>query len=307
MMKIQEVTAEEYQRLFPSPQHVYNSVRFTELNAPKVRAVRRFCLNDGKPRLGLTVGERADGSLAAPFSAPFAGFDFNRVQSAEVMTEAAQTLRESLAGLRISLPPAPYSPEMNLRTQCALVSAGASVTLEWNHHLDLSPRIAYESLLESKSRNKLRQARRSGFSLLRVNDDPLRAYEVIRINRSERGYPLRMSADDVIMTTGGRNPVVKADFFVLTDGRSDVASAMVYRASEGIAQVIYWGNVEALASECAHPMNLLAERLYEYYSALGLHTLDIGPSSESGIPSTGLCDFKESVGCRLTPKPILTL
>ena len=51
-------------------------------------------------------------------------------------------------------------------------------------------------------------------------------------------------------------------------------------------------------------MNFLAFKLFEYYAEPKAF-LDIGPSTEKGIPNVGLCNFKESIGCNVTPKFVL--
>ena len=69
-----EVDAATYRRLFPRPAVVYNSVEFTSLVAPMVTEVKRVAIMaGGKARLGLTIGVRADGTMAAPLG-PFACF-----------------------------------------------------------------------------------------------------------------------------------------------------------------------------------------------------------------------------------------
>ena len=50
------------------------------------------------------------------------------------------------------------------------------------------------------------------------------------------------------------------------------------------------------------PMNYLAYRTYLYYSERGIRVLDIGPSTESGEPNYGLCNFKKSIGCSVSSK-----
>jgi hypothetical protein len=74
-----------------------------------------------------------------------------------------------------------------------------------------------------------------------------------------------------------------------------VAAAIVYRVSPQICQLIYWG--DAPGFESSRPMNMLALKMFELFKAMGVDYLDIGPSSEDGIPNAGLCAFKESVGC----------
>ena len=49
-------------------------------------------------------------------------------------------------------------------------------------------------------------------------------------------------------------------------------------------------------------MNYLSFSVFEYYKKLGIHIVDIGPSSEDSVPNHGLCEFKESIGCDIIPK-----
>ena len=53
-------------------------------------------------------------------------------------------------------------------------------------------------------------------------------------------------------------------------------------------------------------INFLAYQLIQYYTKKGIKILDIGISTEDGIPNYGLCDFKESIGCFLSSKIIFT-
>ena len=59
--------------------------------------------------------------------------------------------------------------------------------------------------------------------------------------------------------------------------------------------MVYWGDVEGAGE--FRPMNRLAVETAQWMRREGLRVLDIGPSSDEGEPSPGLCDFKESVGC----------
>lgn len=303
-MTLQEVSPKEYAELFPHPQHIFNSVPFGVLNSHKVSDIKWLCFFDGKPRLGLTVGKDSSGEWRAPFSAPFSGFDFNKVQSAETVVKAVELLKTGFRGLRLTLPPAFYSPDMNSRTFCALAGCGAKMTADWNYHIPLDG--DYLQSIGTDSRKKLKRARRSDFKVMDVSADPMRGYSVIAANRRQKGYTLRMSADDVLATTGGVDPVVKADFFVLTDGVRDAAAAMVYHVTHEIAQVVYWGDDENVDG-CDYPVNLLAAELVSIYKEKGFGILDIGPSSSVGIPSYGLCNFKDSVGCTVTVKPTFIL
>jgi len=49
-------------------------------------------------------------------------------------------------------------------------------------------------------------------------------------------------------------------------------------------------------------MNFLSYEVFKYYKENGIEVVDIGPSTEDSIPNHGLCEFKESIGCDLSPK-----
>ncbi|GHT22569.1 hypothetical protein AGMMS4957_12930 [Bacteroidia bacterium] len=44
-------------------------------------------------------------------------------------------------------------------------------------------------------------------------------------------------------------------------------------------------------------MNFLSYKVFEYYKGAGINIVDIGTSTEEGIPNFGLCEFKESIRC----------
>lgn len=301
-MEISELDGKAYGMIFSKSAVVYNSVAFTELNAYKVRAVRRLLMSEGgKPRLGLTVGEAADGTFLAPFSAPFACFDFNRRQSAEMIYKAVLELRRYIPELTLTLPPAFYSPDLISKMELALIQSGSRVSYaDWNCHIDLDRFDSYREIIPSYERNILDRAEREGYSLQRVDDAPDRAYSVVEKNHRHKGYPVRMSLEQLIATASGSDAPVKGYYFVLTDGRVDAAAAVVYDVTPDIVQVIYWGDVPD--AHCRYPMNLLAARLTEYFRSAGKRTLDIGPSSEWGVLAEGLCSFKERIGCSVSPK-----
>ena len=108
---------------------------------------------------------------------------------------------------------------------------------------------------------------------------------------------MRMTFEQVWQTV---SRVITADFFVLEHEGCDVAAAQIFHVADGIAQVVYWGDIRQYAK--LRPMNYLAYSLFGYYADNGLRILDIGPSTEDGIPNYGLCEFKESIGCSVTMK-----
>ncbi|MDE6556435.1 MAG: GNAT family N-acetyltransferase [Duncaniella sp.] len=300
MLTVIRVTPDAYASVFPTTSHVYNSVKFSELNRNKAEEVIYLLLNDekGKPQFGITLGLR-ENMLLSPFSAPFGGVEtVKQRKSVAHWIEAAECVKEYAAvrnfALRIALPPSFYSPTDALDAQSlAFSSTGLTNVPEYNYHFphnfpDLS----------SSSRNKLTTAKKQNFDI-KITDEVDRAYAVIRENREERGYPLRMTLEQVKETV----KVIKADFWLVSLGDEDVAAAQIYHVAPGVVQVIYWGDKRRFSA--MRPMNLLAWEVARHYAEKGI-LVDVGPSSSDGVPSYGLCDFKENIGCVLSPKNVFT-
>ena len=269
--------------------HVFNSVDFTELNKDKCASVQYLSFSENKARIGLVMGER-DGVFRSPFSAPFGGFDTNQPDRIEYYEEAVGLLKAHLeaAGkpLKIVLPPTIYG----------------SYTANYAYELDRFP--DYESYLDRSARKNFHNARQYPFEFLELERTPeniARAYAVIRDNRESKGYALQMSLESVLQTAG----VVAAEFFVMSLDGADVAAAMVYPVTEGIDQVIYWGDAPGY-TDC-RAMNYFTYKIFEHYCKKGLKILDIGPSSVEGVPNYGLCSFKENLGCTVSLRHVFQL
>lgn len=306
-MQIDIVRSEEYRQLFPHPLHVFNSVDFTQLNKDKCSSVQYLCFSENKARIGLSMGER-DGLFRSPFSAPFGGFDTNQPDRIEYYEEAVNLLKGHLAAagkpLKIVLPPTVYG-SYTAKMYNAFVRGGAQLLFsELNYAYELARFADYESYLDRSARKNFHNARQYPFEFLELERTPeniAHAYEVIRANRESKGYALQMSLESVLQTAG----VVSAEFFVMSLDGADVAAAMVYPVTEGINQVIYWGDAPGY-TDC-RAMNYFTFKVFEHYYKKGLKVLDIGPSSVEGIPNYGLCSFKENLGCTVSLRHVFQL
>lgn len=301
-MRIVEVEAKDYKELFVKPPHVFNTVEFSQLNRHKAERLHYLVFDDAGVRMGIILGARSDGMMYSPFSAPFGGFTTNRLQQFEHFDRAVAALKE-YGGKRsqkivMTLPPDFYD-SLQLPLVLNVMSRHAETRfVDVNYHFNITDFERYVQLIGRNARKNLNRAMKESFIFNKVEDGNgmARAYEVIRRNREERGYPLRMSYDDVVNTTH----VIDADFFILSHNDRDIAAAQVFHVAEGICQVVYWGDLREYSS--MRPMNLLAYRVFEHYHKQGLRILDIGPSTEKGVPNYGLCNFKESIGCIVSNK-----
>ncbi|MDE6324016.1 MAG: GNAT family N-acetyltransferase [Paramuribaculum sp.] len=304
-MEILRVSSEQYAGQFEQfAPHIYNTVAFSEHNREKSETLHHLVFSDGSPRLGIIAGEK-EGELRSPFSAPFGGFSSRGRQSIEHIAEAVRLLSgyAKSHGLRtrVTLPPALYAPSFIAHQAAALSLEATKTTIDTNHHrtLDFEPGNP-ESGFSPKGRNTLKSAMRQGLTLhLLDSSDPsqiMRAYEIIRRNHAELGHPLRMTFDEVVATA----PITGSRFMTVARNGVEIAAAMVNATTPDVAQVIYWG--DTAEGRRFHPMNFLAAALMENCRQSGIGIIDIGPSSENGIPATGLCRFKESIGCTATTK-----
>ncbi len=302
-MQINEILPNEYATLFPAS-HVYNSVEFAELNSCKAERVVYLSVGDSKPRFGIILGRRAE-KLMSPFSAPFGSFTMKGKQRLEYMEEAVDLLldysRRRGKKLSVTLPSMVYG-ETELSQWINIFSRKMqTASVELNYQFPLERFDNYTTLIERNARKNLNHALKENFVFQQLDisrlEDVERMYAVINRNRAERGFPLRMTLDQVWATV---SRVVTADIFVLSHEGADVAAALVYHVASDIAQVIYWGDIRRYSQ--LRPMNRLTYSVFKHYREVGLRVLDIGISTEDGVPNFGLCDFKESIGCTVSLK-----
>ncbi|MDE6311884.1 MAG: hypothetical protein K2L96_08745 [Muribaculaceae bacterium] len=282
----------------------YTSVPFSELNASKVGRVVYLVLFEGDgPVAGIILGRWDDNApYRSPFSAPFGGMDMARKMRIEEVCEAYRLIREycGASGMHITLPPPQYAPAFVAQHTYALDALAVRRELWLNHLYELGPERPFESLVSEKMRQHLRRAWRSGYET-DFNPSIEEAYEVIRQNRLERGYPLAMSLDDLKATAS----IIQQEYIVLRHEGRAVAASISYRVAPGVLQLIYWGHL----SECRgkYPMVALADALYSHALAEGFDVLDLGPSTCVSSPNDSLADFKESVGAQASLKFVFQL
>ncbi len=310
-MELKLMTPEEYSSAFDRwVPHIYNTAAFNELNRDKAGHIHyvAFCVG-GVPQAGIILGEK-DSCMHSPFSAPFGGFTVCPDATSESVRMAVRTLYDFCldrrCSLEITLPPAIYAPGL-VETQLGALAEYGSV--EWtdvNYHrpLDFAPGET-DRAFNRNARARLRQALAGEFSF-RVLDaasesDVRRFYNVISANHSALGYPVRMSFEQVLMTA----PLVGSRFMMLSREGIDVAAVMINNVTDRVCQLIYWGDL--LQFRPLRPMNMLAYHLFEMCRRWGYDVIDMGPASYRGVPSPGLCRFKESLGCIATPKYTLKL
>lgn len=307
-MQIEEVSSQAYrQHVFPKI--IFDTVEFNELNKYKVKKVHYYLFGEKKKYFALSLGEGNDRDFYNPYSAPFASWvNLRKNWTLEQLEEAVGAFdrfaHDHMKCVRFTLPPEFYGSKMIAGLLNILLRYGYSISWQdLNYAIDLHQYTEknYVHQIRQNARKNLRQALSNGLSLVLCIDLEMKkeAYRIIAINREERGYPLRMSWDQVRETIG----IVSHEFFLVKYNDISVAAAIVFHVTDEIAQVIYWGNI--LEYNSLRSINYLAFQLVEFYKAKGFHYLDIGPSSEKGNLNYGLCDFKDGIGCFASSKFVL--
>lgn len=303
-MNLEIISAEEYDNICGSYQYFYNSAQFHELNKNKVSQVKYLLFGEKKRKLALAVGME-DGEIRIPYSAPFGIFEKlqNHIKLEEI--EEAVTLLEeygrenNIYKIVFRIPPVFYDECFISKLQNVLLRKGFQIAYcDLNYQFVVRSMDIYMGSLQRNARKNLKNALKQGFAFQHCDADIEKkaAYDVIAINRARKGYPLRMTYEQVNDTI----QLTEHDFFLLKDGEVNIAAAVIFKVNEECYQVIYWGDIDGY--EAKRPMNYLAYKVYEYYVDKGIKILDIGPSTEEGIPNYGLCDFKESIGCEVSSK-----
>ncbi len=303
-MEILEVNDTQYAGFFPNPSHVFNTAGFNALNAAKCDGVHYLVFKDSKVRLGIVLGIR-NNKANTPFSAPFGGFepasDDIRLSQIDAALEALirWAKAKNLDGIKIVPPPFFYNQNFLHKIDNCLFRAGYDkANIELNYQfptfkLDED----YQTTIWYNARKNLKRSLQAGLSFSKLDAaNGKEAYDVIAQNRSERGFPLRMTWEQVQATTA----IIPADFFLVKKDSEPVAAAVVFYVAHQIAQVIYWGDLPKFSEH--KTMNFLSYSLFKYYSENGIAMIDIGPSTEDSVPNYGLCEFKESIGCDLNIK-----
>lgn len=290
-----EVDSKAFGRFFPSNPHPFISEPFIELNEGKTERIVRLFEKSNKPAIGLIAGVK-NGMLQSPFSAPFGGFHFRKdIMYISEIDNYISSLQEyiisqELQGIEITLPPDIYHSTFNAKTVNSLIRNGFQSKLpEITNWVNLEH---FEgNFTQRNSREYYRQAVRNGLSFDIASDqrEKKKIFDIISKNRAKFGRPLFMTFKNIMDTSC----LWPTDFFkVIENEQTMVASAIFYRSHPEICHAVFWGDNETGRSLRA--MDYLAFNLWTYYKDLGFKYVDLGISTETGIPNEGLLRFKES-------------
>ncbi len=303
-MEVLEVDSKHYSEVFSKPSHVFNSADFSAVNGYKCEQVYYLLFKDSKVRLGIIFGLRA-GKIYSPFSAPFGGFEalYEDVKIQQI-DEALAALQQwatakQFEGIKIVPPPFFYNANFLNKSYNALLRAGfEATTVELNYQFPLVKfDEQYQSTIWYNAKKNLKKALQFGLTFEEIDPEKGEvAYKIIQQNRSERGFPLRMTWEQVLETMS----VIPVDVFLVKKEQETIASAFVFQVTDIVVQVVYWGDLPQFSEY--KTMSFISYQVFNYYKSLGKSMVDIGISTVDSIPNHGLCEFKESIGCDMAIK-----
>jgi len=229
---------------------------------------------------------------------------------AKIIDNAILILNEWIINKRylkviIGLPPLHFNNQFQTRLINGLRNNSFKIQqLNVNHHFQIpSGRFedSYSKMLQSNAKKNLKNSFKNELKFIQLEkQDFKRAYNIIAINRAVKQKPLKMSLEQIMEITS----LTKVDSFVVMNQNQDVASAIVFHLSKEVVQVIYWGDNPSFSE--MRSMNFLSFELFKYYKSAGIRTVDVGISTENSIPNYGLCEFKESIGCEISLKYLMS-
>lgn len=290
-----EVDAKTFEQYFNNEVNPFISKAFIELNKAKVEKVVRLIEDTDKPEIGLIAGVN-NNMLLSPFSAPFGGFHFKKENIYSNKIDAfIFLLKEYISSnnyteFRITIPPDIYHQTFNAKCINALNRAGfLPKTPEITSWVDLSG--VEDNYSQKNSREYYRQAQRNHliFEQIFSESDKIKAYQLIYENRAKFGRPIYMELDNLKQMEA----LWPVDYFkVTTQEQEMLAAAIFYRWKQEMVYAVFWGDNEQ--GRPLRAMDYLILNLWQFYKLHKYKYIDLGISTEDGIPNPGLLRFKET-------------
>lgn len=306
---VRRVSADEYEKLVPDRRVFFNEPRFTELNKVKADEVHYLIfMRENSARFGLIAG-RVGTEMRTPFSAPYsypvAIINESKQETIDVALSVFEEYckAEGAESIRFIFPPLFYDEHLLSGWVNSFYRSGFKIqNLDINYALNLEKlnvdEETYGKLITQKGRKGLRRAERSGLEIIQCKkeEEYKAAYETIQIGHDSKGFPVKMSFEQLRDTL----KLVDHDVFIVRKDGVNIVAEVLYRINDRIIQGIYTGTHPDYM-DC-NGMNLLTWYTIKYYGEKGYKILDKAISTEDSIPNYGLCNFKESVGCERSLK-----
>lgn len=301
---VERVTAEEYERIVPDRKVFFNEPRFTEQNKEKADDIFYLILMRGESaRFGVIIGRIGNNGkcpFSAPYSFPVTINNESKMESIDIGMEVLEEYcrKQGIKSLCFIFPPLFYAEHLlsgwisacyrgNYRMQS--LDVNYTINLE-KMNVDIKN---YGQMITNKGRKSLQKAERLGLNVFKCEnkDDFWEAYHIIQIGHEAKGFPVKMSFEELSETL----KLVEHEAFIVRKDDVGIVAEYLYHINNEVIQGIYTGTHPDYMN-CSG-MNFLTYYTIRYYGGQGYKYLDKAISTENSIPNYGLCNFKESVGC----------
>ena len=283
--------------------HLFNEPDFFRLHAGSGNDIYAQLVRAADSRVCATLGfhESDDRVFASLRRGTFGGLGLNQAVEIQLLDRFLDVVTDRLrdAGARaMEIKCAPFSHDV------ASVSIASSLLLRRGaivagHDLNYDMRIDGRPFVDRVgygNAKRIRKCRREGF-VAETLDRPRygAAYELIRDNRTRRGYPTSMTSEQ-LDAMAATFPDRLHYFAVYPDVKRSrmVAAAVCMAITDQVLYVFYWGDAADMG--VYSPIALLAASIYEFAQHRGFALLDVGTATVGGVPNHGLVTFKRNLG-----------
>ncbi len=230
--------------------------------------IRLYVTIGGKVIAYCYLGVR-DNELKAPYSSPFSLVYLKenfKIKDACLFVEALKDFARLSEYEKIifTLPPTIYGEEIVNTLGSAFFSQGFNTkSIEINNYFDLTNYKGMDQYLKlspHKVRKNYKRAIKNNliFRELAIGDFYI-AYDIIKKNRQQMGYPLKISRAQMQDLVNMNSSCVRT--FVVGTADTLMAAAIVFDVTNDISQVVYWGDVIEHRNDRA--MDLLTAKVFE--------------------------------------------
>lgn len=282
----------EYKNLKKINECFFSSQDFHKLHMKNASQVFRVILKNKNSLIGEFYCGVKYNELHLPYSSPFFYLnEFKNIRDEEYfkISDSMKLLKKKLGlkKIKITFSPKIYNKKIENIIGIFLNNNFQIKHYDINHYFDLKLEIVQDRSIKKD----INLAKKFNLKFDKVQLEE--AYPIIKKNRIEKGFPLRMSQEHLVSIKSLNNSEVES-FVVKDEMETKIAAAIIFRVEDKKYQVVYWGNIKDEAYK--KPMSFLVNNLIEYYKEKA-EILDIGPSSENGNISFGLSQFKRNIGC----------
>lgn len=248
--------------------------------------------------------EKEPGVFASPFRGTYGGIDTKEhdVLLFDIFVEDIERELRLMRAKKIqfALAPEAHDPLRHHLLLNTLLRHNYQIAKQdINYHLSVDATPLPEKM-ERNNQKRVRKCDREGCSFHYVQDpkEIEIIYDVIRKNRESKGYPVTMTLEHMLEMKTLFPDVWQ--FFGTKLKDQFIAGSVCIRINPSVLYVFYWGDLPE--ARTLSPVAFHANHLYDYCRTEHVSLLDIGTSTDNGVPNLGLMNFKQRLGCKTSMK-----